>query len=145
MKNNSHKKLRNELIHSFFIEAPHPMAITRADDGTYLEVNEAAARYMKFSREELIGRRLTDLGHMPKATRQRILEEIKATGCAGNIELESSIKKKETLYLLFNIFAFNRGSGSFFLSVVTDISRSKHKNDVLFRLRMPDDERVKNN
>ncbi len=143
MKDNNFKELQNKLISAFFMEAPHPMTITRAEDGTYVEINKAAARYMGFSRRKLIGRKSTEVGHMTPATRQRIIEEIKLQGYAKNIELESRPQKNKVQYLLFNIFSLKLGENSFFLSVVSDISKSKHKDDVLFRLRLPETERVK--
>jgi len=138
------KKLTKDLIYAFFMSAPHPMAITRVEDGTYIEINEAAAKFMRSSREELIGCKSTETGHMPLETRQKIIEEIKAKGFAKSIELEARITKIEVLYLLFNVFPMKRGKNSFFLSVVTDISKSKHKNnDVIFRLRLSDTDRIK--
>lgn len=143
MKNDDLKKLQNKLISAFFMKAPHPMAITQAKDGTYIELNEASCKYMGFPRKKLIGCKSTEVGHMPLAKRQMIIEEIKAKGYAKNIELESRPQKNEVLYLLFNVFPMKLGKESFFLSVVTDISKSKHKKDVLFRLRRTDTERVK--
>lgn len=143
MKDNNLKRLQNKLIKAFFMKAPHPMAITRADNGTYVELNEASTKYMGFSRIKLIGCKSTEVGHMPLAKRQMIIEEIKAKGYAKNIELESRPQKNEVQYLLFNVFPMKLGKESFFLSVVTDISKSKHKDDVLFKLRLPDTARVK--
>jgi len=143
MKRNKFTALQTKLISGFFMKAPHPMTITRAENGIYIEVNEAATKYMGFSRDKLIGRKSTDFGHMPMTKRRMIIEEIKAKGCARNIELESRPKKNEVQYLLLNVFPLISGKKSFLLSVVTDISKNKHKDDVLFRLRLPDTERIK--
>jgi PAS domain S-box-containing protein len=143
MNDNNLKRLQSKLIKAYFMKAPHPMAITRTENGTYIELNEASTKYMGFSRKKLIGCKSTEVGHMPLAKRRMIIEEIKAKGYAKNIELESRPQKNEVQYLLFNVFPMKLGKESFFLSVVTDISKSKHKEDVLFRLRITDTERVK--
>jgi len=145
MNDNNLKKLQNKLINAFFMQSPHPMTITRAEDGTYLEINEAAARYMGFPRGKLIGRKSTEIGHMPLAIRQMIIKEIKAKGYAKSIKLKSRPQKNEVQHLLFNVFPMKIGKNSFFLSVVTDISTSKRKDKVLFALRLRDKERVKEN
>lgn len=142
-KKDNLKILQGKLIIESFIKAPHPLTITRAEDGTYVEVNEAAAKYIGFSREKLIGRKSTEVGTMQKEKRQMIIEEIKTNGYAKNIELKSKPIKNKVQYLLFNVFPLKLEGKSFFLSIVTDISTSQHKKDVLFSLRLPDTERVK--
>ncbi|HUN53956.1 MAG TPA: PAS and helix-turn-helix domain-containing protein [Smithella sp.] len=142
MKGKNLKELQDKLVRAYFMKAPHPMAITRADDGTYIELNEASVKYMGSSREKMIGCKSTETGHMPLVKREIIINEIKAKGFAKNIEVVSTVQTNEVLHLLFNVFPIKLGRESFFLSVVTDISKSKHRDDILFRLRLPDTARI---
>lgn len=135
--------MRNKIIDAFFMKAPHPMTITRADDGTYVEINEAAARYMGIPRSKIIGYKSTELGHIPQSMRSMILREIKAKGYARNIELELKPVKNEIRSLLFSVFELKVGRNSYLLSVVSDITKDKQKDEVLFRLKLSDTDRIR--
>jgi len=43
-----------DLIKRFFMKSPIPMIITRAKDGTYVEVNEAAVKLWGLQRKQII-------------------------------------------------------------------------------------------
>ena len=51
-----------ELIIKGFMEDPLPMVISRAKDGTYVEVNKAALKIMGLPRKQVIGHTSIELG-----------------------------------------------------------------------------------
>ncbi|HEX4859087.1 MAG TPA: EAL domain-containing protein [Usitatibacteraceae bacterium] len=56
------RRLSEERFAKIFDANPDAIVISRLSDGTYLEVNAAWEKLSGFSREELVGRRSTDLG-----------------------------------------------------------------------------------
>jgi PAS domain S-box-containing protein len=55
-------KKSEEKFAKAFHSNPEPASISSISDGTYIEVNEAFAKATGYSREEMIGKRSTDLG-----------------------------------------------------------------------------------
>lgn len=125
-------------INQFFWKAPNPMAITRAKDGTYIEVNEAFERSMGLSRSDMIGHTSVGIGYITAQQRRVIFDEIKEKGYAQNIELEVKVKNNETRYGLFNSSLIKSRKESLWLTVVTDISERRRaaeakQEDILFK------------
>jgi len=119
------KVLQNNLIKTIFMKAPHPMLITKAKDGTYIDINEAAARYMKMKREKVIGHTTQEVGHIQAEKRLMVMNAIKEKGYVSNVDLEVNIRRKNILYLIFSTFPINMGEDTFFLTVITDILQYK--------------------
>ena len=82
-------------INQFFWKVPTPMAITRAKDGTYIDVNEAFVHSMGLAKQEIIGQTSVRLEYITAEQRLFISNEIKENGYAQNIELEFKIKNNE--------------------------------------------------
>lgn len=63
-------------------------ALIRVADGTVLEVNEQLCRYYGYSRQELLGRRPSDLGvGMVESDRLRLYDQVKAQGQVRNMQI----------------------------------------------------------
>lgn len=128
----------NPLINKFFWNAPNPMAITKAEDGTYIEVNEAFAKCMGLRRQELIGQTSVGCGYITAQQRTIIFNEIEEKGCAQNIELEVRVKNNKIRYGLFNSSMIKAGKDGLWLTIVTDITENKwaieaRRDDILFK------------
>jgi len=106
------------------------MAITRAQDGTYLEVNEAFAGSMRLQPQELIGKTSVGIEYITPDQRAFLSSEIKEKGIAHNIELEIKIKKNEIRRGLFNISQITMGKNALWLTVVTDITGRKQAGEM---------------
>jgi len=87
MKNNHRKSdiSVQDIIYNFFQKCPYPIFITRAKDGTYIDVNETAVKFWGFKRKQIIGRTSTELGVYPVEKRNLLLKEIKQNGFARNV------------------------------------------------------------
>ncbi|MEN6624548.1 MAG: PAS and helix-turn-helix domain-containing protein [Smithella sp.] len=114
------------------------MAITKAEDGTYIEVNKAFAKCMGMQRQEIIGQTSVGCGYITAQQRAVILNEIKEKGYAQNIELEVRVKNNKARYGLFNSSMIKSGKDGLWLTVVTDISESKRamearQDDIIFK------------
>lgn len=106
------------------------MAITRAKDGTYLEVNEAFSHSMGFHPQEIIGQTSVGIGYITADQRSFLADEIKENGVAHNIELEIKVKDNEIRCGLFNSSQITMGKDTMWLTVVTDISKRKQAKEI---------------
>jgi len=128
----------NKNINKFFWNAPNPMAITKAKDGTYIDVNEAFVNSMGMKRQEIIGQTSIGLGYITAEQRLFLGNEIKENGYAQNIELEVKIRNNETRLGLFNSSPVKTGNDALWLTVVNDISSrnlalNALQDDILFK------------
>jgi PAS domain S-box-containing protein len=112
----------NKHINKFFWKAPNPMAITKANDGTYIEVNEAFVNSLGLRKQEVIGQTSVGLEYITSEQRLFIFNEIKENGYAQNLEMEIKIKNNEIRLGLFNSTPIKIGDDALWLTVVTDIS-----------------------
>jgi PAS domain S-box-containing protein len=112
------KKIKTD---QFFWESPNPMCITKAIDGTFVEVNEAFMKYLGLEREEIVGRKSVELGPITAESRLKIVNQIKEEGYAENVELEA-IAGKHTK-ILFNTFPIKMGKDDLWLTIATEIPK----------------------
>lgn len=130
-------KEEEERFRNLFTSIPDGVVIYEAQ-GTILEVNEALARRLGYTREELIGRNVEDLDHPEsKPLSKPFLEEVKEKGTARR-ELLNITKTGETIPV--EIFASKiqyRGKTAF-IGVSRDISERKKleqvKSDLLYAI-----------
>jgi PAS domain S-box-containing protein len=142
------KNPAKNLIIKCFLKAPIPMSITRAKDGTYVEVNESAVKYMGLKREDIIGRKSSELGHFPTDQRHLFVDAIKKQGFAKDIPLELNIENNGVLHMLFNVYPIKMGKETFFLSFASDISNreptmKKFHDDRFFKMTLQDHKFIK--
>jgi PAS domain S-box-containing protein len=63
-----------------FHRNPQPAAITRLADGTFLSINDAFVEFSGFSRQEILGKTVIDLGFVTSGAREGILEALRKNG-----------------------------------------------------------------
>jgi len=137
-----------DLIHKFFMEEPLPIVITRAKDGTYVEVNKAALKLMGLPRKQIIGHTSIELGFFSAEPRKLLIDEIRKQGFAKNIPAKINIKNQVVLHMLFRAYPIKIGKETFFMITATDISNHKStigklRNDKFFKITLKDDKFVK--
>lgn len=127
MKNNKQKSKLSikDIVNEAFMNAPIPMSITNAKDGTYIEINETAVKFMGLKREEIIGKKSSVLGHFPEEKRHMFLDQIKKQGFATNIPLELKIKNEGILKMFFGVYPIKIGKDEFYLSFAHYVSNNK--------------------
>lgn len=121
-----------DVIYESFMQAPVPMSLTRADDSTYVAINKTALKYMGLKRNNVIGHKPSELGHIAKEKRDSYLEKIRKKGFAKNIPLEVNIKNWGIIHMLFSVYPVNIGKDSFILSFVTDVDENSSVNKKLY-------------
>ena len=108
---------------------PLPMSITSHADHRHLEVNEAALRHSGYSREEMLGRRKTDLGFwVTPEQRERMLALLQSEGRVRDFEVGFRTRAGEERRLLVNSEVITFGGEPAVLSVSLDITeRIEHE------------------
>ena len=119
------KAHQRNCINKFFNISLNPIAVSKADDGTYVEVNEAFTKITGLPREELIGQTSVGIGHITTEQRSIITSAIREKGYAQNIELEVRVKKNKVIFELFNSSEVKIGKDDFLLTIITDIPKRR--------------------
>jgi PAS domain S-box-containing protein len=101
---------------------PLPMSITSLSDGCYLAVNDAVVRDSGYSREELLSRASPppDFWGTPEQ-RERLLESVRTTGQARDVEVTSRTKVGVHRVLLVSAEATSYAGEPAALNVILDI------------------------
>jgi PAS domain S-box-containing protein len=137
-----------DLIYKGFMEDPLPMGISRAKDGTYVEVNKASLKIMGLPRKKVIGHTSMELGFFSAENRKLLIDDIKKQGFANNIPGQVNINNKMVLNLLFRVYPIKMGKETFFVVCATDVINHKStigeiNDDKLFKIALKDDKFIK--
>lgn len=115
-----------EKLAKAFRSSPNPITITKLDDGTHIEVNDAFCQITGYTMEEIIGHTAIDLGLWadPK-NRDRLFQLLRENGTVRNYELESRNKSGEIRTSLLSAEILDIDGEKCLLSVSQDISDRK--------------------
>ena len=127
--NNRVKALPNDYLKTIFWKAPNPMSITTEKEGIYIDVNEAFTKFFGVRRQDVIGKKSVDFGHMTKEKRLKMLNDIKEKGYTKNLLFQFRTKNNELQFVLLNTVPIKIKKQVVLLSVGTDISRIKLPKD----------------
>ncbi len=115
-----------------FRASPDGIALSTLADGRLLEVNDSALRLFGYSREEVIGRTVADLGiwSLPE-DRTRLVRPLLAQGAVRDLEVELRPKAGAPLVILLSAEILDIGGERCLLSVLHDITERKRTEEVL--------------
>ena len=86
-----------------FYSSPIFLFICELETGTFIEVNDAYCAMLGYTREEMIGHSSLELGIISPGNRLEILQHIRKTGFAKNIELKIVTKTDGVKLCLFSV------------------------------------------
>jgi PAS domain S-box-containing protein len=115
---------------TIFHLSPQPSAITRAADGTFLDVNAAFVEVMGFSREEAIGKTGAELGIWTVQERAAFMAPVFG-GAQRSAEAVFRTKSGRDLRTVLAMAPVELGGEACFVSVVTDVTDSRAVEDAL--------------
>ena len=117
-------KERDKFLKSF-IKNPKLMAIGELAEGRYTDVNDSFVRITGYSREDVIGRKLTDFDCIQSDTRAKLQEILRDRGKIYDLELEFHTKSGETRPGLFAAETITIGGQPHLLCSMNDITEYK--------------------
>lgn len=102
------------------------MMLSNLADHRLFEVNDAFIRRSGYSREEVIGKTVDELGYIfDEKDANEVARELEATGRFGAREVRGRARNGESVYVLLAGETINTGSERHLVTVVTDISAQK--------------------
>jgi two-component system, cell cycle sensor histidine kinase and response regulator CckA len=119
-------------FYRIFHASSNLMAITRIEDGRFIDLNQSSADFLGFDREELIG--VSSIEHglwMDPAQRDAILQKIREEEKVHNLEVDLHRKYGEIRRVLFSASPITLNDESCLLSVCIDITERKKVEDAL--------------
>jgi PAS domain S-box-containing protein len=128
------EKLREseEKFSKAFQHSPEVILITNIDEGTILEANQTFLRLTGYNRDEVIGKRTTDL-HLwaNPPDRDYMIKTIKERGVIKDMEYSIRMKSGELRTWSFSAEVMSFGGQVRLLSVSVDITERKKMEDLL--------------
>ena len=98
------------------------LAISRTNDGQFVEVNEAFGSILGYSHEEVIGRTPVEIGMITPEFREETVRLLQETGSFRNVEVEIRNKARETRYILMSAEVVALSNETLFITSILDIT-----------------------
>ena len=127
-------KKSEERFRKAFQSGPVGLAITRASDNQYIDVNGTFSELIGFSREELIGQTSLKLGITTHEQFQEYSHLVLEQGFIHNHELVLKTKSGESCIVLGSMEIVELNHETCVLSTAIDITRRKQTEDKLHRI-----------
>ena len=133
-----HRRAEEELRQSeerfsrVFRASPAGIAITTADEGRFVDANEAFCALTGYARGEILGRTTAELGFVQDLIEQaELLEHLRELGTVQNVDLEVRTKRGDRRLVLASFERIELGGRPCLLSLMHDISERKRLEDQL--------------
>lgn len=121
---------REEILSQIFRLSPAIIAITREEDGRYVDVNDAFTKLIGYSRKEVMGRTALGLWVNPD-DRLKMVESLRRDGLAHNREVFFTCKSGALLPCVCSMSSIEIKGERCIVSVAMDISERKRAEDAL--------------
>lgn len=121
----SERMIAEEKFRLAFHAAPIPMTLAEARMGAYLEINEEAVKYIGYSRQEVVGRKWSEMGLLSPEDQRRLVETMYRDGRLKDYETRIILKDGSVKDVVFNADYVEIGGIMCQLTTVMDITERK--------------------
>jgi two-component system cell cycle sensor histidine kinase/response regulator CckA len=109
-----------------FRATPDAIAITDLETGRFLEANGSYERIFGGPADSFIGRTTVEMGfYQNPADRQRLVDQIRATGSVHNVELHCYNQRREPVVVLYSGESIEMNGRKCLVSVIHDITERR--------------------
>ncbi|MHB8164270.1 MAG: PAS domain S-box protein [Methanoregula sp.] len=129
-------KVSEEKFSRTFYANPALTTVSTIDDGRFLDVNTSFLETLGYSRDEVIGRTVSDLGlYVDPAQRDLIISQIRETGKASNVEVKIHRKNRDVMDGSLSAFSIDVGGSQRLFTVTLDNTERKRAESELMQSR----------
>lgn len=120
-------RMSEEKFSKAFHASPDPIVVSRAEDGVYIDVNEAFLECTGYERSEVIGRSSLEIGIWaePEA-RMKMLRLLNQHGHVRNLDVKFRIKSGEIRELLWSADVIEYGGQACLIAVSRDVTDQRN-------------------
>lgn len=129
--------LRKQLEERFkksFYSSPVAISITRMNDGTIIDVNDAYCRLTGYSRAQLLGNNLISMGIISEQMRNQLVSELKKNNFIRQAEIPLNMRNDDQRIILLSVESYDIENEGFLLSTLLDITERKQYEQELTKL-----------
>jgi PAS domain S-box-containing protein len=125
-------RVSEEKFSKAFLNSPEAIVISNIEDSTILEANDTFLRLTGYTREEVVGKKNSELGTwaVPEE-RTAVIKKLQEKGTVSNRECHFRMKSGEIRIWLFSAEIINIDNKPCMLSVTTDITERKKTEEAL--------------
>lgn len=127
-------RLSEQRFSQIFNHSPSLMFISTVQEGRFVMVNNRFLQVTGYSREEIIGRTVTDISFWARPDRAEMIKLLRENGMVNNLECIFREKSGEANIGLYSAQIMFFGDEQLILSVVNDISERKRLEEEMSRL-----------
>jgi PAS domain S-box-containing protein len=126
-------KQSEERFYKVFSANPNAISISRFADGYIVDVNEAYLHLFEFSREDVIGRKSSELGifNFTNESERRVWLDDIAKGKMRNYEMHYRTKTGRPLQVLLTTDIITIGNIDYIIATIDDITQRKQAEEAL--------------
>ncbi|MDP2795903.1 MAG: PAS domain S-box protein [Methanoregula sp.] len=129
-------KISEEKFSEAFYSNPALTTISTFEDGRFLDVNTSFLATLGYSREEVIGKTVSDLGlYVDPAQRNVIISQIKETGKVSNVEVKINRKNRDVMDGSLSAFSIDVAGTPRLFTVTLDNTERKRAESELTQSR----------
>ncbi|MCB0179637.1 MAG: PAS domain S-box protein [Anaerolineae bacterium] len=124
-------RISEERFSKLFHSSPVALAMASIRTGKIIQANSVWCQLIGYSRTEVLGRTVVELGLMSQATQQSLIDDVLATGAVRNVEFTFRTRSNQQRTILASLEPFKIDGEPTVLVTVIDITERQQIEEVL--------------